>query len=611
MLHHLLASLMIVAQNPAIPPNTELPETVQQAIDRCERLEYSQPADAIRIAEHGLTLEDDLADTQRGFLKACLAWSQMQLGDMEQARELTQEVAELTDAMGESSDRVGLMMRLASLYYRGGDPIASLDVMDAALQLTEAEQLDDVLPQVLGNLAIYLTESGQYDLAVEHFERILELPQSLEAPPGALVPVRYNFARSLLLAERNERAIEQLEMLVPALRGPGLEPRLATALSMMGNGWRRLGDLEKAREFTDEAAALHETFDNPGERSALRRDQALLAIEEGDLERAEDYIRDSLALSEQIEYERSILDAQKNLVDILERQERYQAALDMHREYAERNIEFMETAQRTRLDALETELGVQRQAQELAELRQQAEIQQLQLNEESLKRQGALGALVAVLILAVALSFWQRANQKRLLKTSRTDSLTGLANRRFLTLQMEQHEGDSENAVLMLMDLDHFKQVNDRHGHDVGDRVLVEVSDLLKKIASDHDALVGRWGGEEFALYLPSADGGSAAALCDAIGRGVAGLKVKDHGGRDLMATASLGFAPIQGFNRDSGQEFWEPAMKVADQLLYRAKNEGRNRGLGAWPKPGLAPIDPLALPDALDSGELTLIVKQ
>ena len=57
----------------------------------------------------------------------------------------------------------------------------------------------------------------------------------------------------------------------------------------------------------------------------------------------------------------------------------------------------------------------------------------------------------------------------------------------------------------MLVDLDHFKQVNDQHGHDVGDSVLVEVSGLLERLALEHNALCGRWGGEEFAVYLPNA----------------------------------------------------------------------------------------------------------
>ncbi len=609
MLELLLSSLLILAQDPTIPHSTELPDTVDQAITRCERLEYAQPQDAIRVAEHGLSLQADLTPTQRGFLLACRAWSQMQLGQMDEARELTLEVDQLATEVGDPSQRVGLLMRLASLYYRGGDPITSIEAMDLALELTEGNGLDEDLPQVLGNLAIYLTESGQFEPAIDHFERILALPQNQDAPPEALTPVYYNLARALLLDNQPERALAPLEIVIPTLRGPGLEPRLATALSMTGSAWRQLGDLEKAQALISQAAALHETFDNPGERTGLRRDQALLARDLGNLEAAERYAREALDLARQIQYERSILDGQKNLVDILEQRGQFEEALSIHRDYAELNQSFLEESQRSRHNALETQLGMQRQARELDELRQTAEIQQLRLKEESLKRQVAWGALIAVLILGIILSIWQRANQKRLLKASRTDSLTGLANRRYLTLQMQTHNSDPRNAVLILMDLDHFKQVNDRNGHDVGDQVLIEVSDLLKQLALDHAALCGRWGGEEFALYLPEANRESAAALCEAIRQGIAALKVRNDQGDAIAITASMGFAPIGGFTRDSGEEFWEPAMKAADQLLYRAKNDGRNRGMGTWPDANKAPIDPLALTPALDAGELPLIL--
>ena len=373
--------LALAMQNsPALEQDLEapLPQSVQEAIEQCERLEYSDPTAARKIADHGLTLDSQLPISQRGLLLACRAWSQMQLGEMDDARQQTLEIDRLAAEMGagdDPRDRVGLLMRLAQLQYRGGDPVTALEAMDLALELTEAEGLDEDLPQVLGNLAIYLTESGQFAPAIEHFQRILALAESDPDAPIPQVPVRYNLARALLLDDRPGDALPLLQWLIPAMQAPGMEPRLATALSMTGSAWRKLGDFEQAADYLAQADVLHRQFDNPGELSALRRDQALLALDQGNLDRAENYAREALTLSRQIEYERSILDALKQLVDILALRGEHVEALELHREYAERNQSFLERTQKSRLDALETRLGMQRQAREIDDLRRTSEVQ--------------------------------------------------------------------------------------------------------------------------------------------------------------------------------------------------------------------------------------------
>ncbi len=603
-----IAGLIAMTPDPTPDQVKPLPQTVAESIRSCEQLEYSQPHDAMRIAEHGLALDEGRSPAQRGLLMACQAWSQMQLGSMEQARQITLEIDPLAREISDQKDRVGLLMRLAQLHYRGGDQITALEAMDEALNLAETHQLNDDLPQVLGNIAIYLTEAGQFAPAIEHFERLLAMAESGSAVPIPLVPVRYNLARALLLDQRAEEALEHLEWLLPALQAPGLEPRLATALSMLGSTWRELGDYQQAADYLNQAEQLHQQFDNPGELSALRRDQSVLAMDQGDLGAAETLGREALALARQIDYERSILDALKHLVDVLARRGEYAEALELHRELAGRHQAFLESSQQSRLDALETRLGMQRQARELEELRRSAELQQLQLDKESFGRQVAWATLIGVVVIAVLLAFWQRANQQRLLLVSRTDALTGLANRRYLTLRMEQLAAGQHCAVLLLLDLDHFKQINDTHGHDVGDRVLLEISTLIKRIAKDHDATCGRWGGEEFALFLADADVDKARELADDLLSDIASLALQDGQGRSVAVTASLGFAPLNGLLRDSGQEVWEPALKCADLLLYRAKHAGRNRGFGVWPTDPDQSVNPLALDTALAAGQFQLL---
>jgi len=626
----LAAQPVVPGAPPPRPSADPPPTTVVEAIDRCELLEYPAPAQALKVAEAGLALGP--TDAQRGLLLACRTGSLMGLGRMEEARALTLEIDPLIGPVeedetgggadggasqaknggGDPRDRIGLIIRLSQLHFRGGDPISALEAIEQALEFAEAEHLDDDVPQVLGNLAILLTESGQFEPAIAHFERILELaeaePQAGDPPTIPLVPVRFNLSRALLFAERPEEALPHLEWLVEAMNAPGMEPRRATALGMLGAAYGRLGDQERADAAVSEAEALLEDHPNPGELSSLRGEQALLAFERGDLVAAESHGREALALSRQIEYERSILNSLQRLVDILAARGKHAEALELHREYAGRNEAFLEDTQRSRLDLLETRLGVQRQAAELDELLRAAELQQLRLEQESFRRRIALASLIAVAVFAVLIAIWQRTNQRRLLKISRTDSLTGLPNRRYLTLQMHELGENLRRGSLMLIDLDHFKTINDTRGHDIGDRVLTEVSARIQSIAGEHGALCGRWGGEEFAVFLPESDAGSAGTLAETLRSAIEALDVEDTEGLRVPVTASLGFAPIHGLQRDSGQDIWEPALKCADQLLYRAKHAGRNRGYGAWPTSNDVTINPLALDRALKTEAFHLV---
>jgi diguanylate cyclase (GGDEF)-like protein len=152
------------------------------------------------------------------------------------------------------------------------------------------------------------------------------------------------------------------------------------------------------------------------------------------------------------------------------------------------------------------------------------------------------------------------------------DPLTGLRNRRFLdrTLAYElvRRRRYERPLTLMLLDLDHFKRVNDTRGHDVGDDVLRAVGDTLRQILRRAD-LAARYGGEEFAVVFPETPAEGAVVVAERVRRTVQGLDVQG-----LTITTSIGLASVEGV--------WEgdPAalLRAADQALYRAKREGRNR---------------------------------
>jgi diguanylate cyclase (GGDEF)-like protein len=179
------------------------------------------------------------------------------------------------------------------------------------------------------------------------------------------------------------------------------------------------------------------------------------------------------------------------------------------------------------------------------------------------------------------------ASRVQLQAQSERDPLTNLANRRHFQAVMTTlcGQGGFEGALL-LVDIDHFKHVNDAHGHAAGDQVLVEVARRLNEAVRSDD-LVVRWGGEEFLILAPRAANEQAEQMAARVLRilGQAPINVGSSadacsGTRALRVTASIGYGrfPLPPYGTEVP---WEQAVNLADMALYTAKNQGRNRAVG------------------------------
>ncbi|MDR3493603.1 MAG: GGDEF domain-containing protein [Ancalomicrobiaceae bacterium] len=170
-----------------------------------------------------------------------------------------------------------------------------------------------------------------------------------------------------------------------------------------------------------------------------------------------------------------------------------------------------------------------------------------------------------------------------------TDGLTGLANRQSFD---RIGNGDPayadlpEDVGLIMLDLDHFKEVNDRHGHPVGDRVLRQVAQVILSRISERD-IAARYGGDEIAIVVASGPGWRVTELAEKLNRAISDASIKLDDGSDLWITASIGVA---GGRR--GTQSWPGVIGAADDALYRAKTFGRNRVAEA-PPPGVVPLGP------------------
>jgi two-component system cell cycle response regulator len=170
-----------------------------------------------------------------------------------------------------------------------------------------------------------------------------------------------------------------------------------------------------------------------------------------------------------------------------------------------------------------------------------------------------------------------RADYERSMSLALTDTLTGLYNRRYasshLATELEQAVRSGKALGLLLIDIDHFKSINDTHGHSVGDEVLRAVANRLSRHLRAFDT-VARWGGEEFVVVMPEAPLDVARSVAERLRRKVAGGPVTVSGGAgDVTVTVSIGVA-VTG----EGTSTMDDLLRGADAAMYFAKRNGRNR---------------------------------
>jgi diguanylate cyclase (GGDEF)-like protein len=172
---------------------------------------------------------------------------------------------------------------------------------------------------------------------------------------------------------------------------------------------------------------------------------------------------------------------------------------------------------------------------------------------------------------------------RRLQTLSTTDGLTGIPNRRALDDRLEIEVARTNRygipIALVMLDLDHFKPLNDRYGHQVGDLVLRKVGGLLDSEKRIGD-FVARYGGEEFVAVLPHADAAAAVAWAERV-RTRLDAMVFEVGAEGITVTASFGVAVAR-----PGHESREALLEAADHALYEAKSAGRDRVMEAQRTP-------------------------
>lgn len=189
-----------------------------------------------------------------------------------------------------------------------------------------------------------------------------------------------------------------------------------------------------------------------------------------------------------------------------------------------------------------------------------------------------LSSLLEVMFLMLALTqrmLSRESDHNKALKQAKIDALTGVGNRRMLETQWHKNmdSGLQKFDYMLMLDLDHFKQINDSYGHDAGDAVLRSISQLIQSVCRSQD-LVVRFGGEEFILLIKAADLKQAYAVAERI-RSDFAAQPTPYCGKMILHTLSIGIADLNAKHQEIDMQ---AALNQADKALYQAKRKGRDQ---------------------------------
>ena len=431
------------------------------------------------------------------------------IGDLQRARDHHQRALEAFEQAGSVSGMAGSLVNLAAL--SGRQARTALDASDTV----EASALNEQM--------------------LEYGRRALDRFEDLNNPRG-IAYAAANVAAALEGLRRPVEALDYHEKALSLQREVGDIGGQTGSLLAMARTRYTIGQYEQAAALLDQASVLR-----PG-------DDIGLAINIADLR-----------------------------VQIEQSREDYRAALEHQKELTRLRQMIAQNQMAARVEEVRLAMETERRERRIELLLAEAEMADLRIKRQ--RAMIAVAVLVTLLLLTllgllyiryragVRISHWLDV-------AARTDALTGLPNRRDMLERLSQAHGEAVtegiNHGLLLADIDDFKQINDAHGHNVGDEVLVHVARLMQHAVKGQDA-IARWGGEEFLILLPRTDLDGATAVAENIRSAVADHPCTTRSGH-FNLSISLGLTVL------NGETTVDEAIKRADRAMYSAKRAGKNR---------------------------------
>lgn len=549
-------------------------DVIDEGIVSCAALEDDRPVEAIALASSILEAMDVEQDPVRyGRLLGCMGWAMATQNDVEGALEQARQLEVLGQEQPVNSDSVYLLRRAGSIYHRLGNRISASACYDMAMQRADSLNLIDEQIPILVNLGVLNSELKEHDRAIATYNQALSLMEQTE-DYRYQAPVLFNLAVTLNGQSDHQAALAVYQQVEAQMNEHWPNSRSAIVYQGLASAHMGLGNNEQAMAYINKAMALMADSSQGSDLLGARATYATLLFNRGDraLAAAEvDEIHDALMAGD---YSASASSPLLVLARLLERMGEHERALTVFHRVRQDDVALQKSFNTRSMAEMEARLQDSRQRQEMLALQHEKAQAEIGLVNARHERDRWLILIACLVVAGVLFMIWQLWMNRRLRDMSMRDMLTHLGNRRAIMHWMKTHPHPDAPArrLIWLIDLDHFKAVNDRHGHHVGDQLLIRIAQSLKDIAGER-SLVARWGGEEFMLITDQVRLDRISEYARGLLETIAQSDIS-HESEDISVTASIGVSQIL----DDSTSSWNDALAVADQQLYLAKESGRNR---------------------------------
>lgn len=568
--HAAVPTVMAIAIAPETLATAPEPKNPADLLLLADSLKTSDHAEFVKLLEQLGRQTSALSLQQTWYLRYLVAWQVAFSGDYDHAKPLLRAV--INDSKDDGL-RFRAMATMVNILGIGHNYEEAFSLLDQALD--DLPNIPDKYArfQVTGEAAQLLIEAGQYDLAINYANQILvDYPQGRNGCIAMYAKLHAEFSSGLMDAAAKEFQ-HGTDMCIQA--GEGL---------IKDSIQRDVANYSLQHNQPNVAAAILQsnyadvlTYQYPDLTTEYNASLADAYWKEDNLILAQQFALAALKSAVKGEFSQPLGIAYKVLYQIAQRKRDYSAALAYHEKYMVIDKGTLDDTKEKALAYQIVKQQVEVKKEQLEELNKQNEILQLQRSlDHKAVETGRLYIALLLFVLA-SIAFWLfrlKRSQLRFMRLARRDGLTGIFNRQHFVDEAEHAfryvAKSKRSACLILIDMDHFKLINDTYGHAVGDEVLRRAVATCQRYLRSNDVF-GRLGGEEFGIVLPECTPEQAIERAEQLRAAINTTSTNES--ENPTISASFGIASTH----QNGYDF-RKLLLAADEALYQAKREGRNR---------------------------------
>ena len=545
-------------------------DSAAQLLSRAESLKTVDNATFARMLQELKGRTTELSETQRWRLRYLQAYQNAYIGQEEPARAQLEVIAKQAPDSTLRTIAIGTLINVLGVGHHYDEAFQYLDqALDNLPQITDK----DARFHLLGEASQLLSDAGQYELAASYANQIItDFPSGRNGCIGHVLELHAEFRggqtniakdkfheainRCLEIGEKLMADTARRDMITMTLQ----QGRTDEALSMLQTHYEEVKGFNYPALTAEYSALLAQAY--------WKQDNALLA---------QKYATTAVDIASTSDLTEPLVKSYQLLYQIERQQGNLRDALAYHEKYVAADKEHLDDVREKALAYQIVKQQVETKKIELDALNKQNQILQLQ---QALDHKAMVTSRLYIALLLTVLAsigFWLyrlKRSQLRFMRLARRDGLTGIFNRQHFVEEAEQAlryvAKSQRGASLILIDLDHFKNINDTHGHIAGDHALRRAVLICQQHLHSSDVF-GRIGGEEFGILLPECTLIQALERAERIRMAIQALP--DAEAEHVPLTASFGVASTTHYGYDLRR-----LLIAADSALYRAKRDGRNR---------------------------------